>query len=122
MLAFIGTIASKDLLSATQLTEVTKPLLYFGFGVAAAVVGSAMAYFTTLMIAESSLKKSRDYQYPFTHGTPSSKKRLVIGEICRWVGAIAVATSIGLFIGGLLQASVAFKLMATTKSSVLSAD
>jgi hypothetical protein len=65
MLAFLGTVASKDLLSSDQLTAATSPLLYFGFGVGAAVIGSAMAYFTNLMIAGSSNRKRRDYQYPF---------------------------------------------------------
>src|SRR5689334_476912 len=62
MLAFIGTIASKDLISTAQLDQIIKPLFWFGGGVASAAVGSAMAYFINLMIAGSSNRLDRSYE------------------------------------------------------------
>jgi hypothetical protein len=58
MLAFIGTLVSRDVLSAAQLTTITKPLLCFGCGVAASVLAAAAAYFTNLGIGGSSSRKS----------------------------------------------------------------
>jgi hypothetical protein len=62
MLAFIGTLASKDLLSPAPLSEITKLLICFGSGVAAAMLGAAAAYFTNLMIAGYSNKTERNYE------------------------------------------------------------
>jgi hypothetical protein len=45
MLAFIGTLVSREFLSPQQLATITQPLLWFGAGVAASVVASAAAYF-----------------------------------------------------------------------------
>jgi hypothetical protein len=56
MLAFIGTLVSRDVLSSEQLVNITKPLLYFGCGVAASIVASAAAY---LQISFSNLTPSR---------------------------------------------------------------
>ena len=119
MLAFIGTLASKDLLSSTQLTEITRPLLYFGCGVASAVVASAAAYFTNLMIAVSSNRKSRHYDIPFVRDTSPSDRRTMLGEIFRYIGAVAVAASIGCFVLGLVKAEVAFNTLATEKKPVM---
>jgi hypothetical protein len=118
MLAFIGSVASKDWLSPVQLAALTKPLLFFGFGVAAAVIGSAMAYFTNLMIAGSSIRRRREYQQPFLRITPSSRRHWIWGEVFRWLGIVAVTGSIVLFIAGLFQASSAFNSLATHTSPI----
>jgi hypothetical protein len=118
MLAFLGSVASKDLLSPAQLAALTRPLLFFGFGVAAAVIGSAMAYFTNLMIAGSSIRKQREYQFPFLRSTLSSKQHWIWGEVFRWLGIIAVTTSIVLFVAGLFQASSAFNSLAAQRSPI----
>jgi hypothetical protein len=65
MLAFIGTLASKELVSPFQLAAMSKPLVYFGSGLTAALIGSAAAYFTNLMIAASSNLKRREYHDGF---------------------------------------------------------
>jgi hypothetical protein len=121
MLAFIGTVASKDLLSGAQLAQISRPLLWFGFGVASAVVGSAMAYFTNLMIAESYGRMERSYQVPFVRDTALSKRHRLLGEIFRYIGVVAVTASIGCFIVGLIKAESAFAVMTVT-TSVPTAD
>jgi hypothetical protein len=112
MLAFIGTLASKEVLPRAHLLQITKPLLWFGAGVALAVVGSAAAYFTNLMIAGSSNRKNRDYEPPFLRDTVSSNRHRVAGEIFRYCGVVAIAASIGCFIVGLVAARAAFSLVA----------
>jgi len=115
MLAFIGTIASRDLLSPTQISQITAPLLWFGGGVLCGAIASAMAYFTNLMIAGSANRQKREYEEPFLRDTDSSKRHRLLGEISRWIGIIAVAASLACFIGGLVSAKSAFSVLATTK-------
>src|ERR1700680_3543351 len=109
MLAFIGTLVSRDVLSAAQLTTITRPLLCFGCGVAASVLAAAAAHFTNLGIAEASSGKERSYVAPFARPTPASKRNSRRGEVFRWVGIISVTASIGCFIWGLVSAEVAFQ-------------
>jgi hypothetical protein len=119
MLAFIGTLASKDLLSPAQLTEITKPLLWFGFGVASAVVGAAFAYFTHLMITGSSSRQARSYDEPFLRATAASTRHKIFGEIFRWIAIVGVAGSIVCFVGGLAKAQSAFGVLATKKHTIV---
>ncbi|TFV69434.1 hypothetical protein E4K64_33425 [Bradyrhizobium frederickii] len=115
MLAFIGTLASKDLLSPAQLARVASPLFYFGSGVASAVIAAAFAYFTNLMIAGSSTRMSRSYDHPYLLDTPSSIKRRYFGEVFRYLGVVAALASIGCFIFGLYRAETAFQALAIPK-------
>ncbi|WP_338692037.1 hypothetical protein V5279_37985 [Bradyrhizobium sp. 26S5] len=109
MLAFVGTLASKDALSSTQLTQIVQPLLWFGGGVANSVVAAAAAYFTNLFIADGSNRRAREYVPPFVRPTAASRRRVVIAEAFRCVSVLAVALSIACFVGGLLAAKDAFK-------------
>jgi hypothetical protein len=111
MLAFIGTLVSRDVMSADQLSTITKPLLSFGCGSA--------AYFTNLCLAGSSTRRERSYDPPFLRITLSSKKDATRAEVFRWIGVVAVVGSIGCFIWGLASAEVAFSNL-TTKLSPIS--
>jgi hypothetical protein len=108
MLAFIGTLVSQGVLTSEQLARITTPLMYFGSGVAAAVIAAAASYFTNLGIAHRSNRRTREYEAPFIRDNASSRAGGHYGEVARWLGVIAVAASIGLFIGGLLSAKGAF--------------
>lgn len=118
MLAFIGTLSSKDLLSPAQLTQISSPLLYFGSGVASAVVAAAAAYFTNLMIAGSSTRRDRRYQEPFLQDTVSSSRQRIAGEIFRYIGVASMAVSIGCFVWGLVRAETAFGALTVPKPAV----
>ena len=108
MLAFIGTLVSQHFLSSEQLSNAIEPLFYFGFGVVASIIASAAAYFTNLMIAGDSNRRERNYLHPFIRETPTSKNRLVLTEVFRWLAILAVGASIGCFIWGLITAKSAF--------------
>jgi hypothetical protein len=112
MLAFIGTLVSRDVLSVGQLAQITKPLLCFGWGVAASIVASAASYFTNLFIAGSSNRRQREYDAPFVRSTTSSDRKLRFGELFRWIGILAMGASIGCFIWGLVTAKSAFTELA----------
>lgn len=117
MLAFVGTLASRDALSSAQLSEIVRPLLYFGAGVAAAVVASAAAYFTNLYLANASAHRERSYVEPFIRPTSQSKRRGRAAEFFRWIGIIAVTASIACFIGGLVTAKGAFQNLSGLRTS-----
>src|SRR5262249_23069507 len=119
MLAFIGTLASKDLLSPAQLSQITSPLFCFGYGVASAVIAGAAAYLANLMIAGSSNLKRREYEEPFLRSTPSSKRRWWAGEIFRYIAVIAALASIGCFLWGIFTAERSFQVLATPKQIML---
>lgn len=119
MLAFIGTLASKDVLSPVHLAEITRPLIWFGAGVALAAVGAAAAYFTNLMIAETSNRKQREYEVPFLRATRSSNRHRLVGGIFRYCGVVAVTASLGCFITGLVAARVAFSTIGSAKTQII---
>ena len=117
MLAFIGTLVSRDVLSPTQFTAITRPLISFGCGAAACVVAPAAAYFTNLCIAGSSTRRSRSYDVPFLQVTPESARAAKRAEIFRWIGVIAVTASIGCFIWGLWSADSAFSALTSASKT-----
>ena len=114
MLAFIGTLVSRDFLSPSQIADITKPLMWFASGVGAAVIAAAAAYFTNLGIAGSSSRKKRNYEHPFVEATPSSIRHAKLGEVFRWIGVAAVIVSMGCFAGGLISAQSAFSKISSS--------
>ena len=119
MLAFIGTLVSRDFLSPSQMADITKPLMWFASGVGAAMIAAAAAYFTNLGIAGSSSRKMRNYEQPFTASTPSSIRHGKFGEVFRWIRVAAVIVSMGCFASGLITAQSAFsKISSAPKPAV----
>jgi hypothetical protein len=122
MLAFLGTLVSQHVLSSEQLGNAVKPLLYFGSGVAAAIIASAGAYFTNLLIAGMSNHKERSYVEPFIRPTPSSQRHVRRAEACRWFSIIAVTASIGCFIWGLASAGISFSNLTPVRPMAATTD
>lgn len=121
MLAFIGTLVSRDFLSPAQIAEITKPLMWFAWGVGASMLAAAAAYFTNLYIAGSSSRRERSYETPFTRDTPDTKRRGRLGEAFRWLGILAMISSMGCFAAGLISAQSAFKTISSTPKPSLAA-
>jgi hypothetical protein len=119
MLAFIGTLVSRDFLSPEQLSSITRPLIWFGSGVATAMIASAAAYFVNLFVADMSNFRRREYEAPFVRATPASKRRMIAAEVFRWVGILAMTGSIACFVTGLVTANAAFKEMRSTKPAIV---
>jgi hypothetical protein len=118
MLAFIGTLVSRDVLSSEQLVNITKPLFYFGGGVAASIIASAAAYFTNLFIANTSKDRQREYEHPFVRNTPASDQNKRRGELFRWIAILCITASIGCFIGGLVSAGTAFSNLTPSRPKI----
>jgi hypothetical protein len=122
MLAFLGTLVSQHVLSSEQLGNAIRPLMYFGGGVGTAIIASATAYFTSLLIAGSSNRKERNYDAPFVRDTPSSRRHVRWAERCRWFSIIFVAASIGCFICGLTSAGISFSNLTPVRPMAATTD
>jgi hypothetical protein len=118
MLAFIGTLVSRDVLSSEQLVNITKPLLCFGCGVAASIIASAAAYLTNLFIANTSNERQREYEQPFVRNTPASIRSKRLGELFRWIAILFIPASISCFIWGLVSAGTAFSNLTPLKPMI----
>lgn len=119
MLAFIGTMASKDLLSLGQLGQISEPLFCFAGGLITAMVATGASYFANLMIAGSSNARQREYEHPFLRPTPSSKRHWLTAEIFRYIAIAAAAASICCFGWGLVKAQSAFAVLSKPKVATL---
>jgi hypothetical protein len=58
VLAFIGSLASKDVIGVSQLASVADSLILFALGVVAAVVGMALSYVVNYLTAAGRLRPS----------------------------------------------------------------
>ena len=89
MLAFIGTLVTKDFLQPAQIDTISWPLIWFASGVGTALIAAAAAYSTNLFIAGSANRKENSYEHPFVRGTAASRSAGLRGEIARWIGIVA---------------------------------
>lgn len=96
MLAFIGTLASKD----KPITPFGLPLFLFATGAGLAVLTTAAGYFTNLLITGTSTAKDRIYEPPFFRETKSSNRQRFWGEVFRYIAIfLALSGSIAFFVG-----------------------
>lgn len=105
MLAFIGTLASKD----KPISAFGSALLVFAFGAGLVVLANASGYFTNLLISGTSFAKERTYSYPFLKDTPTSNKRYWWGEFFRYLAIILALSGLGAFFIGLCLSYGAFR-------------
>ena len=109
MLAFIGTLASKDQLAAQQINLLAEPLICFAFGVLATVVGSCLTYFTSLAVAGFASSRLTIWEHPYIKDGPDTKRYRITAELVRWLAIISMAVSVGCFIAGVFSAKSAFE-------------
>lgn len=99
VLAFIGTIVSK--VGADAVPNVASTILWFACGVAAAVVGMALAYCTNYAHVTVARSYDKSYEHPYMVDTPSTARWTKLANIAH-VGAFIVGlTSIVFFVIGL---------------------
>ena len=65
VLAFIGSLASKDVIGVSQLAAVANSLILFALGVVAAVVGMALSYFVNYLTAEQARSFAHIWEHPW---------------------------------------------------------
>jgi hypothetical protein len=82
MLAFVGTMASKDQFAAQQIATLARPLIWFAFGVGFSVASAGLTYFANRAIAVLSHTHARTWQFPYiVAGEKSKRWRLIVGAL-----------------------------------------
>ena len=114
VLAFIGSLATKELIAVSQLSRVASSLEIFAFGVVAAAVGMGLSYLTHLFDAEyrASLKWKWVGDLPVTEDGPASKRILRFRTFWHVLAVIAFVVCIGCFIGGMVSVRDAIEHLA----------
>jgi len=92
LLAFVGALAGQGKVQFGQLAGFADSLTWFASGVALSAVMAAFAYFTNYCIAGSASRMLRNWEHPYLHVTPQSKRWQRVGIIFH--GA-AIATGLG---------------------------
>ena len=114
VLAFIGSLATKELIAVSQLSRVASSLEIFAFGVGAAVVGMGLSYLTHLFEADylASLKWKWNGDLPLTEAGPASKRIRWFRISWHVLAVIAFLLSIGCFVGGMFAVRNAIEHLA----------
>jgi hypothetical protein len=78
VLAFIGSLASKDVIGVSQLASVADSLILFALGVVAAVVGMALSYVVNYLTAAGAASSKHIWEHPW----------IVPGECTVWLARL----------------------------------
>jgi hypothetical protein len=92
LLAFVGGLAGQGKVQFGQLAVFANSLTWFASGVALAAAMAAFAYFTNYCIAGSASRMLRNWEHPYLHATPQSKRWQRAGIIFH---VAAIATGLG---------------------------
>jgi hypothetical protein len=101
VLAFIGGIAAKDLITVSQLSQVASSLVLFAFGVAAAVVGMGLSYMTHFFGAGRIGSFKRQFEFPYLVEGPTTKRYVRTLAVTHSLAFVSGIASIGFFIAGI---------------------
>ena len=101
VLAFIGGLASKELIKIERLADVATSLLIFAFGVAAATFGIGLSYLTHFLSAAY----ANSFAMTFSHPYVSKGKRTYLWTWCKRISHglafVAGVASLVLFVCGM---------------------
>ena len=103
VLAFIGSLATKELVAVSQLSRVASSLVVFAYGVAAAVIGLGLSYLTHFFDVASGASLKRSGEFPFMTPTKASKRYLWFRGSAHVLAVIAFFVCIGCFIFGMIS-------------------
>jgi hypothetical protein len=99
VLAFMGSLAAKDLVPISRLSRVADSLVVFAWGVIAAVVGLGLSYLTHLFEGmHFALLKP-----PFTEPSPASKRNLWFRNTAHILAIVVFFLCIGFFVCGMIS-------------------
>jgi len=100
VLAFIGALASKDRIHLS-LGDVANSLIWFGYGVSAAVAAMALSYFTNYLIGTHALSLVKNWEPPYQKKGPWSNLWHCLAVIFHVFAIAAGTASLVVFIFGM---------------------
>lgn len=101
LLAFLGALAVKDKISATQLASVAAPLSWFVIGVAAGFIALLLAYITNLASANTAAACKKTWEPPYVEETKESQGLRAVARAYHWSAIGAGSISLVLFVVGM---------------------
>ena len=101
VLAFTGSLASKDVVPISHLSRVADSLVVFALGVVAGVVGLGLSYLTHLFEAMHIASLTRKIAHPYWEPSPASKRNLCFRNTAHVFAVAAFFVCIGLFVWGM---------------------
>jgi hypothetical protein len=116
MLAFVGTLASKDHTTPQQIAMIASPLIWFAFGVGLAVVAACFSYLTNSAITKLSLTRERTWQHPYVKDGARSGRWQLIVWLTRMVTIVVVACSLASFGWGVWTAKRGFEQLSAASA------
>jgi hypothetical protein len=109
VLAFAGSLASKDRVTTDQLSAVAEGLLWFAWGVGSSALTSFLSYLTNISYLFANAAKLRQPAFPYVVKTPQSDVRLIIGRIFHGLALLAGLASLVLFVIGMYEVKDAIR-------------
>jgi hypothetical protein len=103
VLAFIGSLATKSMITASQLSRVADSLELFAIGVAVAVAGMGLSYVTHYLSAGRISSFTRQQVSPYVVPGPKTKRYTQITAAAHVLAFIAGLACIALFVWGVLS-------------------
>jgi hypothetical protein len=113
VLAFIGALATKDMITIPQLSKVADSLEVFAAGVAVAVAGMGLSYLTHFFGAGRIQSFARQWEHPWVIPGPNTKKYSRVTYTLQMLAFLAGLTTVILFVGGMLSVRNAIAQLGT---------
>jgi hypothetical protein len=101
ILAFVGSLASKDRVTTTQLYAIAGSLVWFASGVASSALTAFFFYLTNISYLFATQAKQPHLDPPYISPTPQSVRRHFLGRIFHVLALAAAFASWGLFVYGM---------------------
>ena len=107
MLAFIGGLVSKDKIAVGQLDKIANSLTWFALGVAFAVAGIALAYFTHYCMAGTASSQTKKWEPPYMEPGPKTPLWRRLNIAFHVAAVVAGLASLSFFVVGMFSVRAA---------------
>ena len=112
VLAFIGGLASKDIVKIDRLSDIASSLLIFALGVALAAAGLGFSYCTHFLSAGVINTYGRGFDHPYVTSGLKTPKWIRWRNTAHVLGFIAGIAALGFFIWGMFSVRAAISHLA----------
>ncbi len=116
VLAFIGGMVSQNRIRVSQLADVAGSLMLFAYGVAFAVAGLALSYFTNYATVGHAASMTKHWEHPYVRpNEPSTGRWARLKGFFHILAVVAGLLSLALFIFGMFDVRDAIVRLANAK-------